>query len=34
MGRAEAVKEVMKIQEKALADFEADSVSEKQCSVQ
>lgn len=34
MGRAEAVKELMSIQEKALADCEADSVTDKQCLIQ
>ena len=34
MSRAEAVKELMKIQEKALADVEGESVSDKQCSIQ
>lgn len=34
MGRAEAVQELMKIQEKALADLEGDSVTDKQCVIQ
>ena len=34
MGRAEAVKELVKIQEKVQAQSEADSVSDKQCVIQ
>ena len=34
MGRAEEVKELMKIQEKVLADSSSDSVNDKQCIVQ
>ncbi len=34
MSRAEAVKELMAIQNKALSDCEADSVTDKQCTIQ